>query len=113
MITNVRACQNIVHVIGNSKILMFIFGIILQGFLALIYVTGKLCNQAFCEMPKDSRHFAKAPDSLRHFTKCLKFPGISCNAWFLFLVCLYRYLRDLYWKWGGYIRGHVIYFSGL
>ena len=32
-----------------------------------IYVTGKLCNQEFHEMPKDSRHFAKSPDSLRHF----------------------------------------------
>ena len=36
-----------------------------------IYVTCKLCNQAFREMPKISRHFAK---SLIHL-------GISRNAW--------------------------------
>ena len=36
----------------------------------LIYVTGKRCNQAFREMPKNSRHFVK---SLIHL-------GISQNA---------------------------------
>ena len=36
-----------------------------------VYVTGKLCNQAFHEMPKNSRLFAKY----------LKVVGILCNGW--------------------------------
>ena len=31
-----------------------------EGAIHIVYVTGKLCNQAFHEMPKDSRHFAKS-----------------------------------------------------
>ena len=42
-----------------------------------IYVTGKLCNQAFHEMPKDSRHFAKSRIRLGfyhiYYTTCLMY----------------------------------------
>ena len=37
-----------------------------------VYVTGKLCNQAFRKMPKNSRHFAKCLEFvLLYYTTCL------------------------------------------
>ena len=53
----------------------------LNLYITYIYVTGKLCNQAFHEMPKNSRHFVNYTTCLVHIRQIVKYNNfISCKV---------------------------------